>query len=68
MKISYLSNCRLRIYNVCRFVQDNKFIKDLFGIKYHDFNSPEAFYPRARVSRACGGMQSTARPYTEPSR
>lgn len=74
MKMIYRSKCRSRIYNVeihvfgeasdvRRFVHDNTFINDLYGIKYHDFNSPVAIYPRARASRVCVGMQSPEKPF-----
>lgn len=64
------SKCKSRIYNVDiivvgdsadvrSFVHDNKFINDLFGIKYHYFNSPEALYPRARASCVCVGMDTS---------
>ncbi len=70
MKISYRSKCRSRIYNVeihvfgeaadvRRFVHDNLFVNDLYGIKYHDFNSPVAIIPRARASCVCVGMDTS---------
>ena len=70
MKMIYRSKCRSRIYNVeihifgeaadvRRFVHDNMFINDLYGIKYHDFNSPVALYPRARASCVCVGMDTS---------
>lgn len=73
------SKCKSRIYNVDiivvgesrdvrRFIRDNAFINDLFGIKLHDYNSPEVPTSRVRASRARGGMQSAARPSTEPCR
>lgn len=79
MKMNCLSSCKSRIYNVRlivigedydvrHFIRDNRFVNDLstpFTIYY---NSPEDSSTRARASRACDGMQSTARPYTEPSR
>ncbi len=79
MKISYRSKCRSRIYNVeihvfgeardvRRFVHDNRFVNDLYDIKCHYYNSPVANQSRARASRACGGMQSAARPTKEPCR
>lgn len=68
--MSYRSKCRSRIYNVeihifgdsadvRRFVHDNKFINDLYGIKYNDFNSPVALIPRARASCVCVGMDTS---------
>ena len=70
MTMSYRSKCRSRIYNVeihifgeaadvRRFVRDNKFINDLYGIKYKDFNSPVAISPRARASCVCVGMDTS---------
>lgn len=70
MKMKCLSKCKSRIYNVDiivdgdsrdvrRFVHDNKFINDLYGIKYHDFNSPVALVPRARASCVCVGMDTS---------
>lgn len=70
MKMKCRSKCRSRIFNVdiivfgdsCdvrRFVCDNKFINDLYGIKYHDFNSPVALNPRARASCVCVGMDTS---------
>ena len=68
--MSYRSKCRSRIYNVeihvfgeaadvRRFVHDNKFINDLYGIKYLEFNSPVALSPRARASCVCVGMETS---------
>ena len=74
------SKCKSRIYNVDiivvgeshdvrRFILDNTFINDLYDIKCHYHNSPVAnAESRARASRACGGMQSAARPTKEPCR
>lgn len=73
------SKCKSRLYNVdiivvgehrdvIRFVLDNTFINDLSVIKCHYYNSPVANESRARASRACGGMQSAARPTKEPCR
>lgn len=74
------SKCKSRIYNVDiivvgdsrdvqRFVLDNAFINDLSVIKCYYYNSPVAnAKSRARASRACGGMQSAARPTKEPCR
>lgn len=79
MKMKCRSKCISRIYNVDiivvgksrdvhRFIRDNAFINDLSVVKYHYYNSPEANQSRARASRACGGMQSAARPTNEPCR
>lgn len=74
------SKCKSRIYNVDiivagdfrdvhHFIFDNAFINDLSVVKYHYYNSPVAnAKSRARASRACGGMQSAARPTKEPCR
>lgn len=79
MKTNCRSKCKSRIYNVDiivvgqsrdvrRFIRDNAFINDLFGIKLYDYNSPVVPTSRVRASRARGGMQSAARPSTEPCR
>ena len=74
------SKCKSMIYdvsiivtgnvdNVRNFLRDNKFINDLYEIKSYYINSPVAnAKSRARASRACGGMQSAARPTKEPCR
>lgn len=74
------SKCKSRIYNVDiivvgdyddvrRFVRDNTFINDLSVDKCYYYNPPVAnAKSRARASRACGGMQSAARPTKEPCR
>lgn len=80
MKMKCRSKCKSRIYNVDiivvgdyrdvqRFVLDNTFINDLSVINCYYNNSPVAnAKSRARASRACGGMQSAARPTKEPCR
>lgn len=72
------SKCKSRIYKVDiivvgelgevqRFICDNAFINDLSVIKSYYYNSPVAnAKSRARASRACGGMQSAARPTSQP--
>lgn len=73
------SKCKSMIYdvsiivtgdvdNVRNFLRDNKFINDLYDIKSYYIDSPVAKPSRARASRACGGMQSAARPTNEPCR
>lgn len=55
--------------NVRNFLRDNKFINDLYDINSYYINSPVVnAKSRARASRACGGMQSAARPTKEPCR
>lgn len=80
MKMNCLSSCKSRIYNVRvivigndnnvrNFILDNRFVNDLYDLLTFYNNSPEAnAKSRARASRACGGMQSAARPTKEPCR
>lgn len=75
-----LSSCKSRIYNVRvnvignvndvrNFIRDNRFVNDLYDLLTIYNNSPVAnAKSRARASRACGGMQSAARPTKEPCR
>ncbi len=73
MKTNCRSKCKSRIYNVDiivvgesrdvrRFLRDNAFINDLYGLKLHDYNPPVVPTSRARASCVCGGMQSAAKP------
>ena len=79
MKTNCLSSCKSRIYNVRvivigndndvrNFIRDNRFVNDLYDLLTIYNNSPVANQSRARASRACGGMQSAARPTKEPCR
>lgn len=75
-----LSSCKSRIYNVRvivigndndvrNFIRDNRFVNDLYDLLTVYNNSSVAnAKSRARASRACGGMQSAARPTKEPCR
>lgn len=56
--------------NVIHYLIDECLVYDDFSLTDIELlnNSPEESSTRARASRACDGMQSTARPYIEPSR
>lgn len=58
------------VSKVINYLIDECLVYDDFSLTDIELlnNSPEDSNTRARASRACDGMQSTARPYTEPSR
>lgn len=74
------SSCKSRIYDVRvivigndddvrNFIRDNRFVNDFYDVLTIHNNSPVVNpTSRARASRACGGMQSAARPTKEPCR